>query len=107
MSYDKVNIGNKQIKINTICAGGFLLASALAFHNTDIAYANNKNEPVIKVMSAKEAAEHEDDPNALAALTFAAAAVVCAQRLSEKKDEKDNRKAIDRFMYNFKDGMSL
>lgn len=107
MSYEKVNIGNKKIKINTICAGGFLLASALAFHNADVAHANNKDEPFIKVMSAKEAAEHEDDPNALAALTFAAAAALCAQRLSEKKDEKDNRKVMDRFLNNFKDGMSF
>ncbi len=108
MSYKKVNLFGKDIKINTICACGALLASPAMLYHADIAHDNNKGKPFIQVVEGREAdAGQHEDPNALAALTFAAAAALFVQKLAEKENEKDNRKVMNRFIANFKDGMSF
>ena len=105
MSYVKKVLD--KVKINTVCACGFFAgvvgtgASISQYHDA------HKGEPFVKVVSAQEARANEDDPKSTAALFFGAVTTLCAAGLVRKKDENDQSKPMDRFMYNMRDGLRV
>lgn len=103
MSYEKIDILGKNIKMNTVAACGLLLAATGAAVNINKYAEQHRGEPIVKVVPASQA--QEDDPNAVATLFFGSVAALCAGGLARKKGPNDNSPAMQRFMDNMRDGL--